>query len=269
MASGGEVNLSFSASDVASAFVEARRAGRAISDYPGEKPADLTAAYAIQDDALALWKREIGGWKVGRIGSPHDSRLGAERLAGPVFADTIVYADGSVPQMPIFEGGFAAVEAEFMLRLAPPPSAELPATNAEAAQWVDAIRIGIEIASSPYQGINSDGPCITVSDQGNNAGLVLGPEVGREAWSRLDQINVAMSVDDRRVGQATTATMLDGPFGAVRFLLANLRQRAIAPQGGWWVSSGAITGVHEIRPGSQFEAVFEGIGRVRSSAASF
>jgi 2-keto-4-pentenoate hydratase len=136
-------------------------------------------------------------------------------------------------------------------------------------QWVDAIRIGIEIASSPYPGINRDGPCITVSDQGNNAGLVLGPEVGRELWSDLDRIDVSMFVDECMVGRATTATMLDGPFGAVRFLLANLRQRAIAPQGGWWVSSGAITGVHEIRPGSRFEAVFEGIGRVRSSAAGF
>ena len=269
MAFRGNVNLGLSATDVASAFVEARRAGRAIPAYPGDKPADLATAYAIQDSALALWRREIGGWKVGRIGPPDDARLGADRLAGPVFADTIVEADGSVPQMPIFAGGFAAVEAEFMLRLAPPPGAEIPATNAEAAQWVDAIRIGIEIASSPYPGINSDGPCVTVSDHGNNAGLVLGPEVGREVWSDLDRIGVSMFVDERLVGRATTATMLDGPFGAVRFLLANLRQRAIAPQNGWWVSSGAITGVHEIRPGSHFEADFEGIGLVRSSAASF
>ena len=263
--------MGLSATDVASAFVEARRAGRALRAYPGEKPADLAAAYAIQDRALTLWQRDIGGWKVGRISPPDDVRLGSDRLAGPIFADAIVDAgDGATaPQMPVFAGGFAAAEAEFMLRLAPPPGAELPVTNAEAAEWVDAIRVGIEIASSPYDRINHDGPCITVSDHGNNAGLLLGPEVGRERWRGLDEVTVSMFVDDRLVGQATTATMLDGPFGAVRFLLANLHAREIAPQRGWWVSSGAITGVHEIAPGSRFEALFEGIGRVRSSATCF
>lgn len=261
--------MGISATEVASAFVQARRAGRALREYPGEKPTDLAAAYAIQDSALALWQREVGGWKVGRIPSPDDVRLGADRLAGPIFADAIVEAGDAAPQMPVFAGGFAAAEAEFMLRLAPPPGAGLPSTNAEAAEWIDAIRIGIEIASSPYGRINHDGPCITVSDHGNNAGLLLGPEVGRERWPDLDRVTVSMLVDDRLVGQATTATMLDGPFGAVRFLLANLQARAIAPQRGWWVSSGAITGVHEIAPESSFEAIFEGIGRVRSKATRF
>jgi 2-keto-4-pentenoate hydratase len=261
--------LGLSATDVASAFVEARRAGRALLAYPGEKPADLAAAYAIQDSALALWQRDIGGWKVGRIGTPDNDRLGAERLAGPIFADAIVEARDRVPQMRVFADGFAAAEAEFMLRLAPPPGADIPTTNAEAAKWVDAIRIGIEIASSPYPGINSDGPCITVSDQGNNAGLVLGPEVARGLWPELDEIEVSMLVDERMVGRATTATMLDGPFGAVRFLLANLRERSIAPQAGWWVSSGAITGVHEIHSGSTFGAIFKHVGGVRASAIPF
>lgn len=261
--------MGLSATGVASAFVEARRAGRALRAYPGEKPADLAAAYAIQDSALALWQREIGGWKVGRIAPPDTSRLGADRLAGPVFADTVVEARGSDIDMPVFSGGFAAVEAEFMLRLAPPPGASVPATNVEAAEWIDLIRIGVEIASSPYHGINRDGPCVTVSDHGNNAGLLLGPEVEQERWADLDQVAVSMFIDDRLVGQATTASMLDGPFGAVRFLLANLHDRAIAPQNGWWVSSGAITGVHEITSGSSFEAIFEGIGRVRSRATHF
>lgn len=261
--------MGLSATDVASAFVEARRAGRALAAYPGDEPTDLASAYAIQDSALALWQRQIGGWKVGRIAPQDAARLGADRLAGPVFADMVIETSGSAVDMPVFSGGFAAVEAEFMLRLAPPPGASLPATNAEAAEWVDVIRIGVEIASSPYHGINSDGPCVTVSDHGNNAGLLLGPEVERERWADLDQVAVSMLVDDRLVGQATTATMLDGPFGAVRFLLANLHDRAIAPQNGWWVSSGAITGVHEVTPGSSFEAIFEGIGRVQSRATHF
>ena len=261
--------MGLSATDVASAFVEARRAGRALSAYPGDRPDDLAAAYAIQDRALAIWQRDIGGWKVGRIGPPDDRRLGADRLTGPVFADAIVEANDGEPALSVFADGFAAAEAEFMLRLAPPPGARVPATNAEAAAWIDAIRIGIEIASSPYRGINSDGACVTISDHGNNAGLVLGPQVERELWPDLDRIEVSLAVDGRIVGRATTATMLDGPFGAVRFLLANLHERSSDPAAGWWVSSGAITGVHEIEPGARLEAVFAGIGRVRARAKRF
>jgi len=54
--------------------------------------------------------------------------------------------------------------------------------------------------------------------------------------------------------------MLDGPFGAARFLLENLAQRGIAPKPGWWISSGEITGVHEVASGDIVQASFEGIG---------
>lgn len=246
---------------IAKAFVEARRAGNSITHYPGAQPADLASAYAIQDEELALWERKIGGWKVGRIPPPESERLGAERLVGPVFADTIHSAEAGIPRLPIFAGGFAAAEAEFMLRLAP-LDGPLPQTNAEAMQWVDEIRIGIELASSPYPRINADGPCVTVSDHGNNAAIVLGQTVSQDLWDKLDEIVVETRIDGQVVGRASTATMLDGPFGAVRFLLNNLSQRGIEFQPGWWVSSGAITGVHEIAFGQTATASFEGIGEV-------
>lgn len=251
------------AGDIAEAFVEARRSRRALPEYPGERPGDLDTAYHIQDQALSIWQREIGGWKVGKINQPDEARLGSNRLAGPVFADTVFEATAEPIVMPVFAGGFAAAEAEFMLRLAPPASgSEPPLTNDAARDWVDAVRIGIEIASSPYAGINVDGPCVTVSDQGNNAGLVLGPQVDRRRWTELDRIDVALEIDGAIAGRATTATMLDGPFGAVRFLLDNLHRRGIAPQAGWWVSSGAITGVHEVSPGAHIRASFAGVGEV-------
>lgn len=247
--------------EIANAFVEARRSGTAIAQYPGERPQDLATAYEIQDCALSVWNREVGGWKVGKINPPDDARLGANRLVGPAFTDLIFEEGPETNVFQTFAGGFAAAEAEFMLRLAPRPGA-LPRDNAEAMGWVDEIRIGIEIASSPYSKINIDGPCVTVSDHGNNAGLLLGKIVPPEEWSSLDGVEVTLAINGELVGRATTATMLDGPFGAVRFLLENLHQRGITPKAGWWVSSGAITGVHEIAAGSEVRAGFAGIGSV-------
>jgi 2-keto-4-pentenoate hydratase len=244
----------------ARAFVAARKAGRAIAAYPGDPPPGLAEAYRVQDTAISLWQRAIGGWKVGRINSPEDARLGANRLAGPIFADTIVDGTAGEPVVPVFADGFAAGEAEFLLRIAVPRQAGLPRDDAETLGWIDAVRIGLEIASSPYAGINDDGACVTISDQGNNAGLVLGEAVARERWSDLRAIEAETRIGERVVGRASAATMLDGPLGAVRFLLGNLRERAIEPQNGWWISSGAITGVHRVAPGDRLSARFIGIG---------
>lgn len=253
--------------DVAQAFVKARKAGTALSKYPGTRPSTLGDAYAIQDAALGIWDRTVAGWKVGKIPPPKDAELGANRLVGPVFADTIFEAGETPTVMPIFHEGFAAAEAEFMMRIAPLDGAAPPADNMQAMDWVDEIRIGIEIASSPYPAINIDGPCVTISDHGNNAGVVLGPEVSRSEWGRLNDIEVTTVIDGETVGTATTATMLDGPFGAVRFLLRNLHERGIEPTPGSWISSGAITGVHEAGPGASIVCRFAGLGEVKAKLA--
>jgi 2-keto-4-pentenoate hydratase len=133
--------------------------------------------------------------------------------------------------------------------------------------WIDEVRIGIEIASSPYAAINIDGPCVTISDHGNNCGLLLGRTIPRADWDRLDAIDVSLAIDGKEVGRATTATMLDGPFGAARFLIGNLAQRGIDLSAGWWISSGAITGVHQVSPGARAVASFAGIGQVTADIA--
>lgn len=255
---------------IARSFIEARRARRALTEYPGTRPESLASAYAIQDKAIEFDGRLVGGWKVGRIWAPTDTVLGANRLAGPIFADTIVdAADGHVPSMSVFDDGFAAGEAEFMVRLAPRPGGSLPLTDAETLLWIDEVRIGIEIASSPYPRINEDGPCVTVSDQGNNAGLVLGAAVPPGEWAKLHDIEISAFVDELEVARKTAAEMLDGPLGAVRFLLSNLAARDIEAAEGTWISSGAVTGVHPVRPGQTVRAEFAEFGKVSCSIRAY
>ncbi len=245
----------------AAGFVEARKNNSRLPEFPGERPTNLAEAYAIQDTALTMWDRTIGGWKVGKINPPDDAILGANRLVGPIFADAVLEQGDVPPAMPVFAHGFAAAEAEFMLCLAiPDAGTPLPATDVETIPWLSDIRIGIEIASSPYLPINSEGPLVPICDHGNNFGLVLGTQVPREQWNDLNGIDVTLHIAGEQVGHATTATMLDGPLGAVRFLLQNLASRGIAPQSGWWISTGAITGVHQISVGQAAEARFDGIG---------
>ncbi|WP_206238766.1 2-keto-4-pentenoate hydratase [Novosphingobium terrae] len=248
---------------VASAFVQARRDATGLATYPGTKPQDMAEAYAIQNRALALEDRTVVGWKVGRVPPPHVERLGTDRLAGPIFADTVIWAaPGAAPEMPVFAEGFAAVEAEFMAHVAPGFTGAVPADDAGTLAILDDLRIGIEIASSPYPGINEDGPTVTVSDFGNNHGLILGAVL--EGWRTLDLRSLPLStaINGEIVGEATAAAMLDGPLGAVRFLLANLIERGIDTSKGLWVSTGAVTGVHAIAVGQSATASFGPYGQV-------
>lgn len=248
---------------VAQAFVDARRRAEALPHFPGQRPGDLAGAYRIQDRAIALDGRKVVGWKVGRINPPLDAKFGCNRLAGPTFADTVVLGEnGLEPDMPIYAGGFAAVEAEFMLHVRAGWTAA-PAEPQAAATLVDDVRIGLEIASSPYPGINADGPLVTISDFGNNSGLVLGPRIADWTARDLNAIKVTMVVDGVQIGQATAATMLDGPFGAVCFLLGNLVERGVDVGAPLWISTGAVTGVHEVTLGQRAGAFFDGIGSVR------
>lgn len=240
---------------IAKAFVEARKASAAFHAYPGEIPQSMDDGYAIQDIAIALDGRQIGGWKVGRVPEGQVIKFGAERLAGPIFADEIVDAsNGDVPVMPIFGDGFAAAEAEVLLRIGSVPDGELSVET--VGQYIDAVRVGIEIASSPFSGINGSGPAVTVSDFGNNKGIVLGPSIPEWRDTDLLAMPVSLQIDGETVGSSNMGQMLDGPFGSAVFLFEMLKKRKIAITTGLWISAGAITGVHEVESGQTVKASF-------------
>jgi 2-keto-4-pentenoate hydratase len=241
---------------VAQTFVDARLNSQVVAEYPGVLPEDFSAAYDIQDDAIRLFAKPVGGWKVGRVGDSLVEKYGANRLVGPVFADMIVHVvDGEVAEMPAL-AGFAAVEAELMLRVCKTPPVNVDISS--ITEYIDEVRFGLEIASSPFPGINDHGPAVTISDFGNNFGLVLGPII--ENWKDRDLINapVELHVDGAPTGTGKLATMLDGPFGAAAFLANLLARRGIELTPGTWISTGAITGVHQIQPGQSAHARFDG-----------
>lgn len=247
--------------NVARAFVAARADKTPLASYPGTMPQTMAEAYAIQDAAIALDGRRIGGWKVGRIAPGLVDVYGGNRLTGPIFVDEIIDGSGGEePVMPVYADGFAAAEAEVLLCFGTVGDMDYDIDTVQGC--IAEVRAGIEIASSPFPEINGHGPAVTASDYGNNKGLVLGPAI--PGWRDADLVNmpVEFRIDGACVGAATMATMLDGPFGSALFLIRTLRARGIAIPPGTWVSAGAITGVHEIRPGQRAEALFDGKIRV-------
>lgn len=256
---------------IADAFVAARRSATALPDYPGAQPASFDDAYAIQDRAIARFGGAIGGWKVGRVHEPLASQYGTTRLAGPIFTSSIAEAsDDAVIDVPVFAGGFAAVEAEMLLRVARPAADPAALDDAGILALIDAVHVGIEIASSPFPGINTLGPLVTASDFGNNNGLIIGPALPDWQSRDLARLHAALSINGVDQGEGDMTALPGGPIESVRFLLANLAARGLGGHEPLWVSAGAITGVHVILPGSEAEACFDGklLVRCRTRAAT-
>jgi 2-keto-4-pentenoate hydratase len=236
---------------IATAFVQARLAGRALPGFPGTPPPDLVTAYTCQDAAIARWPDTVAGWKVGYIAPERRDGSGDDRLVGPIFTRSVwpLAAGGSV-DVPVFVGGFAAVEAEYVFRLgADAPPGKTLWTAEEALGLVAALHVGIETAGSPLSTINVLGPTVVVSDFGNNAGLVLGPEIAD--WRRRDDAGLVCEtfIDGFSVGRGG-ATSIPGGLGAsIAFALGRCARRGLPLRAGMLVSTGAATGIHDILAG--------------------
>lgn len=242
--------------EIAERFLSARRAADGLDDYPGEFPATLDDAYAIQDSAIARWGKPVIGWKVGRIQKPLSDRFGADRLAGPIFAGAEA-GNGQAPDMAVFASGFVAAEAEFLLRIAAtPPAGKTVFTLEEAAALIDSVNVGIEIASSPLGSINELGPIAIISDFGNNNGLVIGAALPEWRTSGFEQWQVTTRIDGVEAGSGRAEAFPDGAIGSARFLFELMAKRGIALQPGQWISSGAVSGVHDAAAGQLIEARF-------------
>lgn len=249
--------------EVARAFVEARRKARALPTFPGPIPSSLAQAYATQEKAIALYGERIVGWKVGLIAEPLRAKLGAERLAGPIFAGGLsAAAPGEMVRFPMFVGGFSAVEGEFVLRLGADAPAGKSDWSAEAAlECADALFIGVETAGSPLATINDLGPTVVASDFGNNFGLIL----GREVVDWRDQLAVMTCetfIEGVSVGKGTPASLPGGPGAAMAFLLNHLAERGRPGRAGDLVSTGAVTGIHDIAAGQSARVNFGAFGDI-------
>ena len=250
---------------IAGEFVRARLAGRALRDFPGVVPDSLDGAYRCQESAIDRWPERVAGWKVARIPAAQQSQFPEERLIGPAFKSNIHHARaGQAAECPVFDGGFAAVEAELVIRVgahAPPEKTEW--TIDEALPFVDDLCIGIEVASSPLATLNDLGAGAVISDFGNNWGIVVGPSI--PGWRTLHEVVALSFIDDEFVGRGVTS-LRHGPLGALAFTLSKCAKRGRPLRAGDVITTGMITGVHDIRIGQRSRHVFEGFGEVSCRA---
>ncbi|MFN3312526.1 MAG: 2-keto-4-pentenoate hydratase [Hyphomonas sp.] len=248
----------------ARSFTDARIMAQALPDYPGTPPQSLSEAYAIQAQAIRLWPDRIVGWKVGKINPPWDAALGTDRLAGPIFARDLTQASDDPVDAFVFEGGFGAVEGEVIIVCgADTPAGKLTWTIEEAADFIGEMIVGAEIASSPFRGINDLGPLVTISDFGNNNGLILGASIRDWQDASPADWRFRTVIDQVEIGQADATSIPGGPIESFRALLEICAARGMPLREGMYVSTGAVTGVHAIQAGQSAVVEMEGYPEIK------
>ncbi len=245
----------FDPKPISKALIDARRACKPLTGFPAELPQNLEQAYAVQIQSIADWGADLIGFKVGGVPPQFQKQFPTIWQAGPMFADQEYYAkSGDSIYVTVFEGGFAAYEAELVFVLKDLDKLETPLeTTEETHKFIKAVHLGAEIASSPNLEVNNLGPGSIISDMGNNAGVVLGPEAPLSILDDFSKLEVVLHIDDVEIGRATPNPGDNGPLGALRFILNHfirMKGQLDLPEN-CLISSGAITGVHQSHAGTK------------------
>jgi 2-keto-4-pentenoate hydratase len=254
---------------IAARFVRARLTGQPLAAYPGDVPQSADDAYACQDAAITMWPEPVAGWKVGLVAPDATAEFGDARLVGPIFKGLLKKAGTGVTPCAMFAGGFAAVEAEFIFRIARnAPDTKFEWSTSEAAALVASMHVGVEIASSPLATINELGPTVIASDFGNNFGLIVGHEISQWQSRPLDSLRCETSIDGKLAGTGSAASVPGGPLASLAFALSRCARRGYPLRAGQYVCTGATTGVHKIRSGEVASIWFHDIGTIMCQAVA-
>ncbi len=230
--------------EISRILIEARRSATALSGFPGDLPGSFADAYAVQQLSREIWADEVVGWKVGGVPPDFVNTFGETHLVGPIFAQSVKYvSNGGSADMPVFTSGFGAIEPEFIVQLG-------------ETREADRLFIGAEIASSPLPAINKIGPIAVICDFGNNNGMIVGPEVLNWRAKGADSVLVECMIDDQCVGSRKVGDVVASADRAIDFLLANGARRGVEIPDKTYVSTGAITGIHEAEPGARSRISF-------------
>jgi 2-keto-4-pentenoate hydratase len=242
---------------LARCLVDARLQGRVLDQYPGQLPTTIEQAYSVQAAAIARWPDEVVGWKVARLPVDDRERFAKERLAGPIYRSVVQTVEaGSEAVAHVFDGGFAAIEAEIVFELGCDVPADFHGGEEELAKLLAKVYCGAEIASSPMPFVIDLGAMSIISDMGINTGQVIGPEITDFLSVGPEALSVSVSVDGDVVGEANPGAITGAPFDALRFLIDHCNEFGIKLAKGALISTGMITGVHPVTLGCKSRVDF-------------
>jgi len=209
----------------------------------------LDDVYRIQE-AVAKQIGAIGGWKVGADDAE------ATPVAAPVFAQDIITSPATITHERYRLRG---IEAEIAFRLkADLPAGDQPYSEAEVIEAIENMVPLIELVDSRLTEGRDSAPFWKLADNQINAGFVIGQPIVE--WQQLDTDN--LRVVQRFNGEVavdnTGYNYPDSPLGLLR-RVANSCRHCGGLKAGQIVTTGSMTGIMFVDPGTEVSAEFAGV----------
>lgn len=239
----------------AALLVAARRQRRTLDGLPPAlRPASPEAAFAIQDEVMALLGERAGGWKVGLA-------PGAPPSCAPMFASLIHESPLAIPAADV---PLLGVEAEIAVRLGhdlPPRAAPYGRDDVLAA--IDTVCPAIEIVDSRLREFLKSSPDDKLADNVGNGAFAYGSPIA--AWRTLDlsALRVRLELGGKLLVDKIGGCPSGDPIVAVVWLANHLTGRCGGLKAGQIVTTGSCIGMPFAKPGDAAVATFDQLGTVR------
>jgi len=250
--------MSVAARQAAALLVAAYRSGAPIDRLPAScRPADIAAAYAIQDEVTAL-RGPIGGWKTG-MGSPTD-----QPSCAPVYRDVIL-ASGALLDPRRYHGLALEIEFAFRLRRDLPLRSDAYGYD-EVAASVDFLPL-IEVIGSRYRDRTVLPQAEQLADANGNGAFILGAPVD---WRGLDfrSQRVTLEIDGAVVQSALATHPAGDPVQLVLWQANHAAARCGGLKAGDVVTTGSLQGATAVAGGSHAIGSWGRWGRVTVGIAA-
>jgi 2-keto-4-pentenoate hydratase len=261
----GETEMTPSAIERAAQLLSAARLERRRFERLPEdcRPADLAAAYAVQDALharlAAAGRGAVAGHKIGCTTPVMQKFLGiAAPCAGGVLAPAVQHRRGTFRHADFLHVG---AECEIAVRLAHDlPASGAPYSRARAGEAIGACMAAIEVVDDRYVEYRALDTPTLVADDFFNAACVLGTPV--EAWRELDlaALRGRMTINGAEVGDGRGGDILGHPLEALAWLANTLAVRGRDLEAGAFVLLGSVVETRWVEPGDLVEVAIEGLG---------
>ncbi|MEM9892167.1 MAG: fumarylacetoacetate hydrolase family protein [Actinomycetota bacterium] len=247
-------------------LLAARAEARALPPLdPDLIPVSDEEAEAVDDAVAAAIDRPVVGWKIGCTSEHAQALLGAD---GPFAGRVYDIHDSGVtlePEQfvtePVLEG-----EIAFTFGASLPPRAEAY-TRDEIVAAVAAARPAIEVVGGRFEQFMGSPLRALIADAGANTRLVLGDPVTEWDPDGLVDAAATMTVDGEVTGSGHGRDVLGDPITALGWLVNRLAGRGITVEAGTTVTTGTVTQVSSMPPGSEATNTVEGLGSVTARRA--
>ncbi len=235
---------------VARRLIEARRGGPTIQpSAESDAPQSAEEAYRIQELVLAELGHSVGGWKTGGKAAPF--------VRAPIYSHMIFDAPAKLTGD---DFRLIGVELEIAFRfIADPPAGDDPDLREKLAACVEVLP-AVEIVDSRLEEPTKAPAPWKLADNQINGALIIGKPVADWRSLTLDAVEATLIVNGKTLAEGPTKTPGAAPFELLVEFMETVGTLCGGPRKGQVVSTGSLTGLRFIRPGSFIEGDVAGLG---------